>query len=212
MKNILCYGDSNTWGWIPGQPDCRHPYDVRWTGRLQKMLGDGYRVLEAGLNGRTTVWEDPQTPNRNGRAHLAASLEMQRPLDLVILMLGTNDTKVRFSATARDITNGMAELIKIVRAYPYTPPVPPEILIVAPMPVREGCMNWPMGETFGETAMEKSRRLGEYYAALAKDMGCHFADASAWGQTSDTDGIHMTAETHAKFADGIYKKVKEILG
>ncbi|MBQ3072356.1 MAG: SGNH/GDSL hydrolase family protein [Oscillospiraceae bacterium] len=212
MKNILCYGDSNTWGWIPGKPECRFPYDVRWTGLLQKKLGDEYRVIEAGLNGRTTVWEDPVTPNRNGKATLGATLEMQRPFDLVIIMLGTNDTKIRFSATVRDITNGLAEIVKGVRNYPYGADPIPEILILAPLPIREGVMDWPMGETFDVSAMEKSRKLAEYYAVLAKDMGCHFADASAWGQTSDLEGVHMTAETHASFAEGVYAEVKKILG
>ncbi|MGE4485193.1 MAG: SGNH/GDSL hydrolase family protein [Oscillospiraceae bacterium] len=214
MKNILCYGDSNTWGWIPGKPDCRHPYEKRWTGILQKKLGEDYRVIEAGLNGRTTVFEDPVTPNRNGRATLNCTLEMQRPFDLVVVMLGTNDTKIRFTATPRDITNGLAEIIKGIRAYPCgnVPPQPPEILILAPMPIRDCIMQLPMGETFAESAIAKSEVLAGYYKVQASEMGCHFADASKWGKVSDTDGIHMTEETHARFADGIYAEIKKILG
>ena len=117
-------------------------------------------------------------------------------------------------ATPRDITNGLTEIIKGIRAYPCgnVPPQPPEILILAPMPIRDCIMQLPMGETFAESAIAKSEVLAGYYEVLASEMGCHFADASKWGKVSDTDGIHMTEETHAGFAEGIYAEIKKILG
>jgi lysophospholipase L1-like esterase len=214
MKHILCYGDSNTWGWVPLELDRLYPPETRWTGLLQADLGADYRVLEAGLNGRTTVFEDPTTPNRNGRAALPLILEMQRPLDLVIVMLGTNDTKVRFSATPRDITTGLAEIVKGIRAYPCgpAPGVRPEILIIAPAPLSSGIWNWPAGEGFGDSGIEKSLKLAEYYEVLAREMDCRFLDAGRWGTVSPLDGIHFTEALHRSFAEHLYPEVKRILG
>lgn len=98
MKSILCYGDSNTYGLMPDSPD-RYPRDVRWTGILQKKLGEDYYVIEEGLSGRTTLWDDPIEEHKNGKKYLLPCLDSHKPVDLVILMLGTNDLKTRFSLT-----------------------------------------------------------------------------------------------------------------
>lgn len=92
MRHILCYGDSNTWGYTPGTGE-RHAPDVRWTGVLRRLLGEGWEVLEEGMNGRTTVFDNPMSQGRNGSAYLLTCLETHKPLDLVILMLGTNDLR-----------------------------------------------------------------------------------------------------------------------
>ena len=102
MKSILCYGDSNTYGLMPDSPD-RYPRDVRWTGILQKKLGEDYYVIEEGLSGRTTLWDDPIEEHKNGKKYLLPCLDSHKPVDLVILMLGTNDLKTRFSLTPFDI-------------------------------------------------------------------------------------------------------------
>ncbi len=110
MKKILCYGDSNTWGHIPVTGG-RYGDDVRWTGVLQAALGEGYRVIEEGLNGRTTVHDDPiEGVYKNGKHYLIPCLESHRPLDLVIMMLGTNDLKMRFSLPPSDIARGVEAL------------------------------------------------------------------------------------------------------
>ncbi|MGA2640810.1 MAG: GDSL-type esterase/lipase family protein, partial [Spirochaetia bacterium] len=109
MREILCFGDSNTWGYDPVTQG-RFPGDVRWTGVLQAALGPGFRVIEEGLNGRTTVWEDPVEGDKMGKRHLPPCLESQAPLDLVVLMLGTNDTKERYSAPPADIAAGVGVL------------------------------------------------------------------------------------------------------
>ena len=117
MKNILCYGDSNTFGFtLHGG---RHPYDVRWTGRLQLALGPAYRVIEEGCGGRTTVFEDPIDLGRNGRTSLPVCLASHNPLDLVILMLGTNDMKHYFQNNAWSIGQGVAQLLHLIQTYPY---------------------------------------------------------------------------------------------
>ena len=103
MKTILCYGDSNTYGLKPDSSQ-RYPRDVRWTGILQKKLGEDYYVIEEGLSGRTTLWDDPIEEHKNGKTYLLPCLESHSPINLVVLMLGTNDLKTRFSLTPFDLS------------------------------------------------------------------------------------------------------------
>src|SRR5262245_41824824 len=107
--SVLCYGDSNTWGFVPGT-GARYALDVRWPGVLREQLGPEYWVIEEGLNGRTTVWEDPEVAGRNGQQYLPPCLQTHRPLDAVILFLGLNDLKTKFGATAETIAEGLAAL------------------------------------------------------------------------------------------------------
>ena len=119
VKTIMCYGDSNTWGCIPltgPQPPRRYGPAQRWPGVLRRELGDGYWIVEEGLNGRTTVWDDPLEPFRSGKELLVPCLMTHQPIDLVIVMLGTNDLKGRFGVGARDIAAGAGLLLDIVRA------------------------------------------------------------------------------------------------
>ena len=135
MYRILCYGDSNTWGYNAETGD-RFPDDVRWTGVLQNLLGPAFRVLEEGQPGRTTVWDDPIEEHLNGKTALYSTLECQSPVDLVILMLGTNDLKPRFSLNAFDIAAGAERLIRIIRTHlPDGQKQPPRILLVCPPPI-----------------------------------------------------------------------------
>ena len=135
MKVILCFGDSNTWGYDPATKS-RFPRDVRWTGVLRNALGEEYLVIEEGLNGRTTVWNDPIEGYKNGREYLIPCLETHKPIDLVVIMLGTNDLKKRFSVSAFDIANSTGVLADTVKKSAAGPNdgVPP-ILLLAPPPL-----------------------------------------------------------------------------
>ena len=108
MKHILCYGDSNTWGFQPGFGG-RYPRPHRWTGVAEGLLGDGYVFLENGLNGRTTDFDDPDLPYRNGCKGFAYAMVSQKPIDLLVLMLGTNDLKFTAAEGSRD---GLARILK----------------------------------------------------------------------------------------------------
>ncbi len=125
MKTILCYGDSNTWGWNPEKYDektdhkARYPRDVRWTGRLQKLLGDNYYVIEEGLNGRATNLNHSEPPDRNGKTYLMPCLYSQSPIDLVILFLGGNDLKAIYNRSAKEIADGLSELISMIQSSKY---------------------------------------------------------------------------------------------
>ncbi len=134
MKVILCYGDSNTWGYDPVTQD-RFPVEERWPGVLAQELGAGYRVVEEGLGGRTTVWDDPIEGYKNGREYLIPCLETHKPIDLITILLGTNDLKKRFSVSAYDVAASAGVLIDVVqKSAAGIGGRAPEILLMAPPP------------------------------------------------------------------------------
>jgi len=206
MREILCFGDSNTWGYDPSSKG-RFPNEVRWTGVLQAALGTGFRVIEEGLNGRTTVWEDPVEGDKMGKRHLVPVLESQAPLDLVILMLGTNDTKKRYSAPPTDIARGVEVLLDIIGkcAFGRGDKAPP-VLLVAPAPLSKLTE---FAQMF-EGGPEKSRALAALYAALAKARGCAFFDAGTVARCSDLDGVHFDAAGHRALGEALAREVKKI--
>ncbi len=207
MKNVLCYGDSNTWGTDPATRD-RLPPDRRWTGVLAQELGAEYRVIEEGLGGRTTVWDDPIEGYKNGREYLIPCLESQRPLDLVVLMLGTNDLKLRFSVSAWDIAQSVGVLVDIIKTSGAgANGDAPKVLVMAP-PVVGRLSDY--AEMFGEQAQAKSRKFGEYYQRVAAEHGCHFLDTAQVVVSSELDGIHFDAVEHQKLGRAVAKRVREI--
>jgi lysophospholipase L1-like esterase len=207
MKTILCYGDSNTRGYMPGTGK-RFPREVRWPGVLRRELGDGYDVIEEGLDGRTIVWDDPIERHKNGRAYLIPCLESQQPIDLVIMMLGTNELKMRFSLSAYDIAEGIRVLVDIVQKSEAGPDgAPPRLLLMAPPPVARLTE---FAEMF-EGAKAKSRRFGEHYRRIAEEQGCEFFDTSDVIVSSDIDGIHFEASEHQKLGETVADQVRKIL-
>lgn len=208
MKTILCYGDSNTWGFDPSSGG-RYPPEVRWTGVLRRELGEGYTVIEEGLNGRTTVWDDPvQGVHRNGSTYLLPCLESHMPLDLVILMLGTNDLKTRFSVPALDIANSAGRLVEIIQRSGTGPNgSSPAVLLVAPPPT--GKLSG-YAEMFSGEA-EKSRKFGRYYRQVAEQYGCYFLDAGEYVVSSDLDGIHFEPEGHLSLGRAAAASALQIL-
>lgn len=211
MRTILCYGDSNTYGRDP-ETKKRYPRTIRWPGVLQQCLGEGYHVIEEGLNGRTTVWDDPvrgDRHKRNGAMYLVPCLESHAPLDLVILMLGTNDLKAKFSVTAVDIAQSVEALVEIIRAGGCGPKEgPPEILLMAPPPLGQLTE---YAETF-IGGVEKSRKLGGYYREVADAHGCRFLDAGTVITASPRDGLHFDPEGHRKLGARVAGMVADILG
>lgn len=208
MKRVLCYGDSNTWGYDPVTQDRFDKFE-RWTGQLSQALGSNYDVIEEGLNGRTTVWDDPIEGYKNGREYLIPCLETHKPLDLVIIFLGVNDLKKRFSLSAYDIANGARVLVQIVqKSNTGMMNGAPLILLIAPPPVGKLTV---FAEMF-EGAEAKSLKLAEHYSRVAAEMGCPCLDASTIITSSDLDGIHFEQGEHAKLGQAVAIKVKEIIG
>jgi lysophospholipase L1-like esterase len=208
MKRILCYGDSNTWGWSPTTQE-RYNDQTRWTRVLASALGEEYEVIEEGLNGRTTVWDDPiEGYGRDGFNYLLPCLETHRPLDLVTIMLGTNDLKKRFSLTASDIALGAGVLVKAVQqSTAGREAKAPPVLLMAPPPV--GRLT-EFAEEF-EDATEKSKKLGDRYRQVAQELGCAFLDTSTVIVSSDVDGIHFEPEEHAKLGHALAGIIPELL-
>ncbi len=207
MKRVLCFGDSNTWGYNPDSKS-RYPRAERWTGILAERLGNGYEVIEEGLNGRTTVWEDPIEGYQCGKDQLVPIVKSHKPLDLFVLLLGTNDLKHRFSLTAFDIAQGAGTLVRMVRTLvdPVEGPAP-QVLLAAPPPI--GSLS-DYAEMFSEST-EKSRALGEEFAAVARELNCPFLDLGRVAVSSPVDGIHFDRENHAKIALAMSEKVRQIL-
>ncbi len=203
MKRILCYGDSNTWGYVPVTGD-RYSPEVRWPMQLQKNLGNEYWIIEEGLSGRTTVLHDPIEPYRCGIDYLLPCLMTHKPLDVVIIMLGTNDTKQRFSLSAAEIATGMEQLIRTVQASECGPnnAAPKTIILAPPLIAKE--VEDP--SFFG--AAEKSRHIAIEYKAVAKAYQCGFLDTGSHITAGGADGVHLTAEQHGQLAEIVTEAIK----
>lgn len=194
MKTVLAYGDSNTWGaaTVP-RPDGRYGPDERWPGVMQAALGSQWHVIEEGLPGRTTVHSDPiEGAHMNGRDYLMPCLRSHRPLDVVAIMLGTNDLKARFGVPAQDIAAGVANLVKVVRqAEAGRDNGIPKILVIAPPPMLDHTGERPDFSVMLAGGYEKSLLFGTVYAAMAKENGVAFLDAGALIRSSAFDGLHL---------------------
>ena len=200
MTTILCYGDSNTWGHDPSTGE-RLARDQRWPGILRRSLGFGYEVIEEGLPGRTTVFSDPLEPYKSGKDYLIPCLGSHSPVDLVIVLLGTNDVQTRYSVSAMEISLGLGVLVDMIQASAAGPGgAAPDALVVAPPPIQTVPEEW--AESF-IGAEEKSRRLAEYYQRIADEYQCEFFDSSTIIVSSDTDGIHWDATEHEKLGKAL---------
>lgn len=210
-KRILCFGDSNTWGYDPRGG--RYDEETRWPMRLQRLLGEGFTVVEEGFNGRTCVYDDPiEGGYKSGANYLPPCLMSHSPLDLVIIMLGTNDAKRRFNLTPMTIGEGMMQLIRITRLYAVDGQGnPPKVLIVAPPPILDTLMRSRHAECFGEQAIEVTKGLAAEYARIAKLLRCDFFDAASWTEVSSIDAVHFTKEGHLGLAEGLTRKLTQIL-
>lgn len=207
MKTILCYGDSNTWGYRPGVGE-RFSLRERWTGVLARELNAGYRVIEEGLNGRTTAFDDPVFEHRNGRDYLAPCLQSHAPLDLVVVMLGTNDLARRLCLSASDIAQGAGTLVDTVNKSGAGPGgAAPKVLLIAPPPV---------GQIVGlpevmEGAEGKSKRFPDALGYVAQHYDCSFLDASEIVVPSEVDGVHLDAPEHLKLGAAVANLVRQIV-
>ncbi len=214
-KRILAFGDSLTWGWVPSEdfvPTTRYPFAQRWTGVMLEALGDGYEVVEEGLSGRTTNADDPLDGRLNGAGYLPAALATHLPLDLVVIMLGTNDTKQYFAREPFDIAVGLADLLLAVAgsaggvgtAYPA-----PAALVVAPPPLGELTDPWHREVFRGGRA--KTEALPALYAGVAGTFGAAFLDAGEVTATDGVDGVHFTPENNVALGRAIAERVGSLL-
>ena len=201
MTTVLCYGDSNTYGFIP-ETGGRYPRDVRFPGRLQMLLGDEYNVIEEGCGGRTTIHDDPLEGWKNGISYLRPCIHSHKPIDIVILMLGSNDLKTSFHLSAKAIADGAAQVVETILTFSkeregFTP----KIILVSPPELGPGIRTSPFYGAFDESAVAVSKEFPKYYKAVAEKYGCIFFDAAEYVKPSEADALHLTADAHKVLAE-----------
>jgi lysophospholipase L1-like esterase len=207
---VLCYGDSNTHGADPAGGG-RFARDVRWPGVLASLLEGEARVIEEGLNGRTTVRDDPYSPGRNGLDYLLPCLDTHMPIEVLVIMLGTNDLKVTFGLAPSDIAAGAAALVDAALASACGPDGgPPRILLVAPPAL--GAPSDVMDLWGFAGAHERNGALPRLYRTAALRSGVAFLDASAIVAADPADGVHLSAESHRTLAHAVAEAVRPLLG
>lgn len=211
-KHIVCFGDSNTHGYCADPIDCadggnRFNEDERWTCLLQKFLGDEYLVIEEGLSGRTTVYNDPYHKGLSGLDSIAPCLLTHEPVDLLIIMLGTNDTKARFHANAPCISLGLQRLILEAKGTCAWNGGKPNILIISPPHIHEE-FNDPY---MGDGCIEKSRELAKYYQNVCMSNGCAFLDAEGVAEFNQKDHMHLNKKGHSDLAAKLCEIVSKLV-
>ena len=212
-KHIVCFGDSNTHGYC-AETNGRFDEEQRWTCLLQKYLGDDFLVLEEGLSGRTTSFPDPIHEGLSGLDYLYPCLMTHEPVALLVIMLGTNDTKERFGASSACIALGLKRLIaKALATTDCWLDGKPEILIVTPQNISTEYINTAIAATMGKGCSQKSKGLAKEYETIAKLMGCHYLDANKMltAKPNEIDFIHLTEAGHAQLAAGLANYILGII-
>ncbi len=211
-KRILCFGDSLTWGYDP-QTHVRFPEENRWTQVAQKLLGEEYLIIEEGQNGRTIATDDPAEGEKNGLLYIGPCLESQRPLDLVIVMLGSNDCKKKFNYSGMDIAGELQILVEKITTYNHFRCRDEfKILLISPPHIGESIRDSWLGDCFGyESARKLSMELAPWYQKVADMYDCLFLDAADYVKASTIDGCHLDAENQRKFGEVIAGFIKENL-
>lgn len=208
IKTILCYGDSNTYGFNPLNK-LRWPEDVRWTGILRELLGGNYRIIEEGCNGRTAACTPEEEPWKDGRDYLKACLNSHKPLDAVVLMLGLNDLKTRFALSPEEIAGGIGWMLHTTAEFlEEKQGSVPYILLVSPHEIGEGIVHTE-DEAFDAGSVLRSRALAPLYEAAAFEYAestlnpCGFLDAARIIKASEEDCLHLMPGEHRILAEAI---------
>ncbi|HET7302652.1 MAG TPA: GDSL-type esterase/lipase family protein [Candidatus Saccharimonadales bacterium] len=197
-KTVLCYGDSNTWGQTPDRTGKRRPANIRWTGVLQQKAGKGYYIIEEGLSSRTTDLDYAKKPGRNGRTFLEPCLDSHAPLDVVVLMLGTNDLKIEFDRSVPEIAEAVRGLVTLTqeKTAKYTGK-PAKIVLVSPILVDGDApmlAQW-YAAYYDDNSVKRSQTLASALCAVADATGCSFVDAAQVAKAGQ-DGIHFDEASH----------------
>lgn len=204
MKTVLCYGDSNTWGYDPDKYFERYGEDIRWPCVLGRMLGDGYRVVEEGLNGRTTAYDRPDGKWKNGLTYLTPCIGSHFPLDWIVFMLGSNDTNNDLGLSPEKICKGMDKAVRTARGMSQIiQGYVPKILVIVPPAVGPDYAVSPFAQYTDATSKEKSEAIAPLYREMAEKRGCFFLDCSGL-EVSKRDSIHMVPESHRRLAEMVY--------
>ena len=209
MKTILCYGDSNTYGYDP-KTKGRYPKDVRWTGVLQSLLGEDYTVIEEGCNGRTAVMVDPVEDWKSGLPYLKPCLNTHKPVDIVCMMLGSNDLKTSYGASAKEIAEGAGKLVDTIYEFIEKKQLPvPVVILMCPPEIGEDIENSFFSFEFDTTAIDRSREFPKEYKRIANERNCLFFNAAEAAKASKEDSLHLTEEGHRAIGEGLARLIKD---
>ena len=214
VRTVLCFGDSNTYGYDPegvaSGTRFRYPFDVRWPGVLQGLLGPEWLIVEEGLCGRTTVHRDPFEGGLCGLDDISVALASAQPIDCVVLMLGTNDMKTCLNLSANDIARGIESLVLAVKRFPWAVGCPsPKVLIVSPPHVGKG-VDKVVLSSFGDHSVRVSHEVARSYRVIAEEQTCAFLDAAGVCDPSPVDHIHLTPEGHEALAHAVKGTLEEL--
>jgi lysophospholipase L1-like esterase len=204
LKHILCFGDSNTHGYIPGGG--RYDEQTRWTGLLAELLGSEYRIIEEGQNGRTSSFDDPFDPYKNASDYIIPCLETHEPLDLTVLMLGSNDMKQYLNPSVEKIADSLHHLAQTILTYSGAP-----VLLVSPILLGENMEQSIFSSSFSAAGVAISHQLGNALKQVADDLKIPFLDAASVATPSAADSLHLDEDGHRKLAHALAEKIKEIL-
>jgi lysophospholipase L1-like esterase len=211
-RRIVCFGDSNTWGYDASTQE-RFPEGIRWTSILGELLGDEFQVVEEGLSGRTAVMDDPLFEGLNAYSYIYPCLMSHAPLELVLIMLGTNDTKERFHLTSYNIAQGIVRLALKAKNTPVGPSGSiPKVLVIAPPPIGKGYYDTEIGKPMGKDCDVKSEELSTFLKDLLEDIDIEFLDTKDTVRMNQIDYMHLDAEGHRLLAKLVFHKIKDILG
>ncbi len=194
MRTVLCFGDSNTWGYIPGSDGRRFPREARWPAQLQHSLGAEWEVIAEGLSGRTAAMDSPVSEGRNGLPYLVPCLHSHAPIDLLIIFLGTNDAGDRYALPERDVAGSVGRLVKVARSAEAGPEgTAPAILVVCPPPF-------------------DGHRLGPHFAEMCAELGCDLLDldgVASYVEIGD-DVEHLDEAAHADVAAAVDARIRRM--
>lgn len=210
MKTILAFGDSLTFG-ANAQTQGRHAYEDRWPTVLEQGLGGAARVIAEGLGGRTTVFDDfSAAADRNGGRVLPTLLDSHKPLDAVVIFLGTNDLKVYLNGTAFGAAMGVKRLVEIVRTHPYGSHPVPKVVIVAP-PLTVATEHQDLHPMFAPRA-DEAKLFDYYYSRIARELGAGYFNAASVAVATPIDGVHLDAANTRAIGEGLVPVVTSMLG
>lgn len=204
MKTILCFGDSNTYGFIP-QSGLRYDKNTRWTGVLQSLSKDDFKIIEGGCNNRTAFIDNPAGIDQTGYKILPEYLKNQN-IDIIILAIGINDLQLFFKPSLEEFEQGMEKLINIAENLSQNSKI---ILVCPPILDLNGINNGIFSFQFDKTSVEKSFKLPQIYKSLAKKHNCDFVDLNEIVKVSPLDGLHFSPESHKKIAEYLYKHLTQ---
>ncbi len=210
-KRIICFGDSNTWGYNPIDGS-RYDENTRWPMVLQRLLGDEYQIIEEGQNGRTIANADPwEWGCKCGMDYIVPMVDSHVPFDVLIIMLGSNDLKDKFNLPAADIAGSLQNMLMKTKSFlEYKCGADPKILIVAPPHIGDDFANSPFAPFFNaDKCVKNSKELAKWYKQVADRFECDFFDASSVCRAGDVDCLHLMEDGHKALAEGIYDKLMQ---